>query len=62
MTNQDPQRILTVYKNERRRQIPGWSVDDLTLLKLIKDTTTRLWQNRNPYKHIIRLKDWEREL
>jgi hypothetical protein len=61
MTNQDPQKILTVYRNGKRRQISQWSFDDLALLKIIKDTATRLWDMRSPDRTIIRLEDWRRD-
>jgi hypothetical protein len=50
MTNPDPQTFLTakLYSNENRRQIPGWSLHDLALLKSIKSNTTRLWDMRCP--------------
>jgi hypothetical protein len=58
MPNQDPQETLTASfsTNEKRRRIPGWSFDDLALLKLIKGTTTRLW-HLNQLKNIIRQED-----
>jgi hypothetical protein len=59
MTNQDPQTFLTarLYTNEKRRRIPGWSFDDLALLKSIKATTTRLWHYHHPRKNIIKLEE-----
>jgi len=60
MTNQDPQRILTArfYTDEKRRQIPGWSFDTLTLLKSIKANATHLWHHHHPHKNIIKLEEW----
>jgi len=60
MTNQDPQEILTVHKNGKRRQIPGWSFDDLARLKLIKANATPLSHHHHPHKNIIRLDDWRK--
>jgi hypothetical protein len=42
MANQDPQKSLTVYQNEKIRRIPGWSLNDLALLKFVKENTVRL--------------------
>jgi hypothetical protein len=61
MTNQDPQTILTVYKNKKSRRIPGWSFDDLALLKSIKSNATHLWHHPPDLK-IISLEEWKREL
>jgi hypothetical protein len=50
--------LARLYTEEKRRQITGWSFDDLARLKLIKDTATRLWDMRRPDRKIIRLEDW----
>jgi len=60
MPNPDPQTILTArfHTNENRHRIPGWSFDDLTLLKPIKDNATGLWSFRYPDRKMVRLEDW----
>ena len=50
------------YSIEKRLHIIKWSIDDLALLKAIKDNAFRLWREHNPKKNIIRLEDWKREL
>jgi hypothetical protein len=42
---------------EKSRRIPRWQFDNLALLKLIKDSTTRLWGHHHPRKNIVRLED-----
>jgi hypothetical protein len=61
MPNPDPQTFLTVrlYTNENRRRTPGWSFDDLALLKSIKATSTRLWHTHRLENKVIRLQDWK---
>ena len=53
--------LTRFYGNEKRRRIPGWSLDDLGLLKGIKDNVARLWRNHHPRKNIINLEDWKKE-
>jgi hypothetical protein len=59
MTNQDPQTFLAArfYTNEKRCQATRWQVDDLALLKSIKDNALRLWDNHRPDRKVIRLEE-----
>jgi len=49
MPNQGPQTFLTVHKNGKWRQIPGWSFDDLALLTIINAHATHSGTKSNSY-------------
>lgn len=48
--------LARFYGNEKRRRVRGWQLEDLALLKIIKDNAARLW-NHHPSKKVISLKD-----
>ena len=50
--------LATFYTIEKRRRVRGWQLEDLALLKIIKDNAARLW-NHHPGKKIIRPEDWK---
>lgn len=50
--------LARFYGNEKRRRVPGWHLEDLALLKIIKDNATRLWHHHRPGKNVISLEDW----
>jgi len=49
-----PNLIARFYATEKSRRIPGWQLEDLTLLKIIKTNALWLWDNHRPDKKIIR--------
>jgi len=49
--------LARFHGNEKRRRIPGWQLEDLALLKIIKDNAARLWHHQHPRKKIISLED-----
>ncbi len=51
--------LARVYEVERGRTHQRLSIDDLALLKIIKDNATRIWNTHYPGKKIIRLEDWK---
>ena len=53
-----PNLIARFYATEKNRQLPGWQLKDLTLLKIIKTNAIQLWNNHCPDRRIIRLEDW----
>jgi len=48
--------LARFYTNEKRCRIPGWQLEDLALLKIIKDNAAHLWHHHDA-KSIIRLED-----
>ena len=42
--------LARLYGNEKRRRVPGWHLEDLALLKIIKDNATRIWNHHRPGK------------
>ena len=50
--------LARFYANEKNRRIPGCQLEDLALLKIIKDNAMRLWNNHHSDRKIIRLEDW----
>jgi len=51
--------LARFYTAEKNRRLPGWQLEDLTLLKIIKTNALRLWNNHRPDRKIIRLEDWK---
>ena len=51
--------LARFYGNEKRRRVRGWQLEDLALLKIIKDNAVRLWNHHHPSKNIISLEDWK---
>lgn len=51
--------LIRIYQIERGRTRQRLSIDDLALLKIIKDNATRIWHNHHPGKNIISLEDWK---
>jgi len=56
-----PDLIARFYATEKTRRISGWRLEDLALLKMIKDSALRLWNNHRLDRKIIRLEDWKRD-
>ena len=54
--------LARFYSAEKGLRIPGWQLDYLARLKLIKDSALQLWNTHRPDRKIIRLEDWKREL
>lgn len=52
--------LARFYANEKGRWVFGWQLEDLALLKIIKDNATPLWNHHDPGKKIIRLEDWKK--
>jgi hypothetical protein len=52
--------LARFYITEKSRRVPGWKLEDIALLKIIKDNAVRLWNNHRPDRKIIRLEDWRR--
>ena len=50
--------LARFYANEKRHRVPGWQLEDLALLKIIRDSATRIWNHHYRGKKIIRLEDW----
>ena len=50
--------LARFYSAEKRRRIPGWLLEDLALLKIIKTNALRLWNNHRLDRKIIRLEEW----
>ena len=50
--------LARFYGNEKRRRVRGWQLEDLALLKIIKDNAARLW-NHHPGKNIISHRQYE---
>jgi len=50
--------LARFYGKEKRCRVRGWQLEDLALLKIVKDNATRLW-NHHTGKKIIRLEDWK---
>jgi hypothetical protein len=53
-----PNLIARFYATEKNRRIPGWQLEGLALLKLIKPSALRLWNNHRPDRKNIRLEHW----
>ena len=50
--------LARIYGNEKKCRVRGWQLEDLALLKIVKDNATRLW-NHHTGKKLIRLEDWK---
>ena len=50
--------LARFYGGEKRRRVRGWQLEDLALLKIIKDNAARLWNHHHPSKKIISLDNW----
>lgn len=50
--------LARAYEVQRGRLHDELSVEDLALLKIIKDNATRIWKHHHSGKKIIRLEDW----
>jgi hypothetical protein len=54
--------LARFYLAEKKLRISGWQLEDIALLKIIKDNVLHLWNTDRPDRKIIRLEDWKREL
>jgi hypothetical protein len=46
------------YATEKNRPIPGWQLEDLALLKIIKTNVLRLRNKHRQRKNVIQLENW----
>lgn len=51
--------LIRIYEIDRGRNRHRLNMDDLALLKIIKDNATRIWNAHGPGKKIISLEDWK---
>jgi len=49
--------LVRAYELQRGRKHSRLSMEDLALLKIIKDNAARIWNHHRPGKKIIRLED-----
>jgi len=50
--------LARFYSTEKSIRLPGWQLEGLALLKIIKDNSARLWNTGQPDRKVIRLEDW----
>ena len=50
--------LARFYAREQKRRIKGWRLEDLALLKIIKDNSARLWNSCRPDRKVVRLEEW----
>jgi len=46
--------LARFYTKEKSRRFPGWQLEDLAILKIIKTNAIRLWDNHRPDKKTVR--------
>jgi hypothetical protein len=49
--------LVRAYEIQRGRKYQKLNMDDIALLKIIKDNATRIWNHHHPGKKVIRLED-----